>query len=96
MPAYLFLMNATPEGLRKVAEIGDRYESFKKEVKKAGGSLIGAYALLGGHDYAAVAELPSEKEALRLSLGIGRRGGSTVQTYRAIPMDEFSKIAKSL
>lgn len=94
MPTYLLLLNATPEGSRKISEVGSRYEGFKKELKKIGGRLIGAYALLGAHDYAALVEVPSEKEAVRLSLAIGERGTSQVQSYRAFPMEEFIEIAK--
>ena len=90
MPTYLMLLRATPEGARKMSEIADRYDAFKKALKKGGGRLIGAYALLGEHDYAALVEMPSEKELVRLSLGIGERGTSHVQSYRAIPtLDEL-------
>ncbi len=94
MPTYLLLMNSTPEGMRKIGEIGARYDAFKKDLRKAGGRLIGGYALLGGHDYAALVEVPSEKDLLRLSLGIGARGGSQVQSYRAFPMEEFVEVVK--
>ncbi len=96
MPTYLLLMNATGEGARKISQIGPRYESFKKELKKAGGRLVGAWGLLGGHDYAAVIEVPSEKDLLRISLGIAERGASTVQSFRAFPMDEFAEMAREL
>jgi len=96
MPTYLLLMNATPEGLRKISTIGKRYDGFKKELKKTGGRLIGAYALVGGYDYAALVEVPAEKDVLKLSLGIGRQGASQVQSYRAIPMDEFGELVKNL
>ncbi len=96
MPTYLLLMNATPEGVRKISEIGTRYDDFKKDLKRSGGRLIGAYALLGGYDYAALVELPAEKDVLKLSLGIGRQGASQVHSYRAIPMDEFRQLAEDL
>lgn len=94
MSTYLILMNSTAEGARKISDVGSRYDSFKKELKKAGGRLIGAYALLGGHDYAALVEVPSEKDLVILSLKIGERGTSQVQSYRAFPMEEFVEIAK--
>ncbi len=96
MLTYLLLMKATPEGIRKISDIDDRYEAFRKTLKKEGGRLVGAWALLGEHDYAAVVELPSEKDLVRLSLSVGARGGSTVQSFRAIPMEEFVEIARKL
>jgi len=96
MPTYLMLMNATAEGSRKVSDLGSRFEDFKKDIKKAGGKLVGAYALLGTHDYAAIVDVPSEKELVRLSLGIGKRGGSQVESYRAIPLEEFVDWAKEM
>ncbi len=96
MPSYLLLMNATAEGVRKVSDINTRYDAFKKELKSAGGRLIGAYALIGPYDYAALVELPAEKDVLKLSLSIGKQGGSQVHTCRAIPMDEFCELVKSV
>jgi uncharacterized protein with GYD domain len=96
MPTYLLLMNATPEGMRKISQVNPRYENFKKELKKSGGRLIGAYALLGGYDYAAVVEVPSEQDLVRLSLRVGHRGASQVHSFRAFPMDEFAKMVKGL
>ena len=96
MVTYLLLMNATPEGMRKISQLGSRFESFKKDLKKLGGRLVGAYALLGTYDYAAVVELPSEQALVRLSLSIGRRGGSQVHSFRAFGVDEFAKMVKGL
>ena len=96
MPTYLLLMNATPEGTRKISDVESRYDGFKKELRKAGGRLVGAYALLGTYDYAAIVELPGEKELVQLSLRIGQRGGSQTHSFRAFPMDEFIEIAGRL
>ena len=96
MPTYLLLMNATPEGMRKIFQLGSRYEGFKKDLKKLGGRLIGAYVLLGIYDYAAVVEVPSEQALVQLSLSIGRRGASQVHSFRAFRVDEFAKMVKGL
>lgn len=96
MPTYLLLMKATPEGMRKISDIDNRYGSFRKSLKKEGGRLVGAWALLGEYDYAAVVEVPSEKDLVRLSLSVGQRGTSRVESHRAIPMEEFVEIARKL
>ena len=96
MPTYLMLMSATEAGRSKISEIGTRYDAFKKQLKKSGGRLVGAYGLLGSYDYCAIVELPSEKDLLRLSLAIAERGSSRAQTYRAFAMDEFCAVAKDL
>ena len=41
MPTYLLLMKSTAEGGRKISDIGSRYESFKKALKKAGSTTTG-------------------------------------------------------
>ena len=96
MPTYLLLLKSTPEGIRKISDVGDRYDAFRKTLKKEGGRLIGAWALLGEYDYAALVEVPSEKEVVRLSLSVGARGASRVESHRAIPMEEFIEIARKL
>ena len=65
-------------------------------MKRAGGRLIGAWALLGRYDYMALVEVPAEKDIVRLSLRVGSRGASRVETLRAFSMQEFTKIARKL
>ena len=96
MQTYVLLMKASTEGLRKISKVGDRYDAFRKTLKKSGGRLIGAWATLGEYDYLAVVEVPSEKDLLRVSLGIGARGGGRVDSHRAFPIAEFAKMAKKL
>ena len=96
MGTYMLLISATPEGIRKIAGVGGRYEAFRKSVKRAGGRLIGAWALLGHYDYMALVEVPAEKDIVRLSLSVGSRGTSRVETLRAFSMQEFTKIARKL
>lgn len=90
------LLRMTQEGARKISDVGERYETFRKDLKRAGGRLIGAYALLGPYDYAALVEVPSEKDLMRVALTIGKRGAAQTQTYPAIPMEDFADIAKGV
>ncbi len=96
MLTYMLLITSTPEGLRKIGGVGGRYEGFRKNLKRAGGRLIGAWGLLGHYDYVALVEVPTEKDLVRLSLSVGSRGTSRVESLRAFSMQEFEKITRKL
>ena len=96
MLTYMMLIQSTPEGVRKIRGVSDRYKSFRKNLKRMGGRLIGAWALLGHYDFVALVEVPAEKDMVRLSLNVGSRGTSRVESLRAFSMQEFEKITRKL
>jgi hypothetical protein len=43
LPHYILLINWTEQGISKIKESSDRYNSFKASLEKVGGKLIGGY-----------------------------------------------------
>ena len=62
-------------------------------VKKAGGELKSAYALMGEHDLVLIAELPGIQEAIKASLALHKLTGISFSTSPAITVEQFDKIA---
>lgn len=96
MPTYVSLLKMTPDGAKDIKGLSGRFNDFRKNVEKAKGRLIGAYALMGNYDYLAIVDVPDDTAAVSLALKVAQRGTSTTQTMRAIPMEEFVKLVESL
>lgn len=71
-----------------------RTQAASSVVKKLGGELKGAYALLGEHDIVLIVELPGMEQALKCSLALARQSGISFTTAPAVPVEQFDKLAK--
>ena len=96
MPHYVILANWTDQGIRNVKDSPKRADAFEAALKKAGGSLKEIFLVLGQYDIVAVAELPDDEAAARLSLAIASLGNVRTTTMRAFNRQEFRNIVASL
>ena len=65
-------------------------------LEKIGVRLIGAYALLGRYDMIFIYEAPDEKVAMSLALTSSTGSYLPSETWTAVPMKDFVKLATSL
>ncbi len=70
-----------------------RTQAASAAVKKLGGTLKSAWALLGEHDIVLIVELPGISEAVTCSLALARQSGIAFTTSPAIPVEQFDKLA---
>ena len=70
-----------------------RTQAATSALKKLGGELKGAYALLGEHDIVVIVELPGMEQAMKYSLALARQTGISITTAPAIPVEQFDKLA---
>ncbi len=61
-------------------------------IKKLGGEMKAAYALLGETDLVVVVDLPGIEAAFKASVILSKMTGIAFTTCPAIPMEEFDKI----
>lgn len=61
IPNYIMLWNYTDQGIRNVKDSPQRYESFKKDLEKAGAKSIGTYYTFGEYDGIVISKLQMVK-----------------------------------
>jgi uncharacterized protein with GYD domain len=93
---YIILINWTGQGIGKINESPDRYNSFKALVEKAGGKLIGGYYTLGEYDVVIIIEAPNDEAVMSLMLKVGSAGNVKTKTLKAFTAEEGFKIIKNL
>lgn len=96
MSQYILLINWTGQGISKIKESPDRYNSFKASLEKAGGKVIGAYYTFGEYDVVIIIEAPNDKVVMSLMLDVGSYGNVRTKTLKAFTAEEVVKIIKDL
>jgi uncharacterized protein with GYD domain len=96
MPHYILLINWTEQGISKIKDSAERYNSFKALVEKAGGKLIGGYYTFGEYDVVIIINAPSDDMVMSLMLKIGSHGNIRSKTLKAFSAEEGFKIIKDL
>jgi len=96
MPIYVTLIKSTAETVKSIGDVGKWYEESTKMAEQMGIKMISAYALLGRYDMMLIYEAPDEKAVVSLSLSGTPRPGVQSETWTAIPIEEFAKLAARL
>ena len=96
MSHYILLINWTEQGISRIKESSDRYNSFKASVEKAGGKLIGGYYTFGEYDVLIIIEAPNDEAVMSLMLKVGSAGNVRTKTMKAFTAEEGLNIIKNV
>jgi uncharacterized protein with GYD domain len=91
MATYLLFGKYSAEALEGIS--ARRSDEAKALIKKHGGELKAAYAMLGGVDLVMIADLPDNTRAMAASMALAKASGIAFTTAPAVPIDEFDKLA---
>lgn len=90
MATYLLFGKYTLESVKAIS--AKRTKDAAALVKKNGGELKAAYALLGGVDLVFVVDLPSTGAAMKTSVALTKQLGVAFTTAPAVTVEEFDKL----
>ena len=96
MSHYILLINWTEQGISKIKESPDRYNSFKTSLEKAGGKMVGCYFPFGEYDIIIIIEAPNDETVMSLVLKVGSAGNIRTKTLKAFDAEEEMKIIRDL
>ena len=96
MSHYILLIKWTEQGISKIKDSPDRYNSFKASVEKAGGKLVAGYYTFGKYDVVIIIEAPTDEIVMSLMLKVGSSGNVKSQTLKAFTAEEGIRIIKAL
>jgi uncharacterized protein with GYD domain len=93
---YVLLIKWTEQGINKIQESANRYNSFKTSLEKAGGKMVGGYYTFGEYDVVIIIEAPSDEIVMSLMLKAGSAGNVRTKTMKAFAAEDAWKIIKDL
>jgi uncharacterized protein with GYD domain len=96
MPQYVVLWNWTDQGIRSVKDSPKRLASFRTQLEKVGGKLVGEYYTMGQYDGVVIVEAPNDETIMSILLGDASKGNFHSITLKAFPMSEADKIIESI
>lgn len=96
MSTYVALANWTPEGIRAVANAGERLDAIKKLMAEMDCHFHSLHMTMGDYDLVMIYDAPDDAVAARLILQIAKKGFVRTKTMKAFPEQAFREIVRSL
>jgi uncharacterized protein with GYD domain len=67
----------------------DRLREVNSDVEELGAKVLHQWALVGPFDFVTIVEAPDTATIANVSVSLGARGSSKIQSYEAIEIDDF-------
>ena len=87
MPTYLMLSTLTPQGVQTLKANPARLREVNQDVEELGSRVLHQWATLGEYDFVNVVEAPDAATIAKVSLALGARGSSKLQSLELVEID---------
>jgi uncharacterized protein with GYD domain len=87
MPTYLMLSTLTPQGVQTLKANPSRLREVNRDVEELGAKVLHQWATLGEYDFVNIVEAPDAGTIAKVSLALGARGSSKLQSLELIEID---------
>ena len=91
MPIYILLSRLSQQGVATLKSNPDRLLEVNRDVEELGARVLHQWATLGEWDFISIVEAPDTATIARVSVTLGARGSTKIQTLSALTIDEFVK-----
>ena len=89
MPIFILLSTLTQQGVTTLKSNPERLREVNKDVEELGCRVLHQWATLGEFDFVNVVEAPDTATIAKVSVALGARGSTRIQTLPALSIDEF-------
>jgi uncharacterized protein with GYD domain len=91
MPIYILLSRLSQQGVQTLKANPERLHEVNRDVEELGAKVLHQWATLGEFDFVNVVEAPDTATVARVSVALGARGSTRIETLPALTIDEFVK-----
>ena len=89
MPTYIMLSTLTPDGVQTIKNNPQRIREVNKEIEQLGATVKAQWATLGRYDFVNVVEAPDDLTIARVSVALGARGSSKIESLPLVSVDDL-------
>ena len=89
MPTYILLSRLSTQGVQTLKANPDRLREVNKDVEELGAQILHQWATLGEYDFVNIVEAPDINTIARVSVALGARGSTRIETLPALTIDEL-------
>src|ERR1043165_5762983 len=96
MPIYILLSRLSQQGVQTLQSNPSRLQEVNRDVEELGAKVLHQWATLGEVDFVNVVEAPDIATIAKVSVALGARGSTRIQTLSALSIDEFVQTIQEL
>src|SRR5437764_12354301 len=91
MPIFILLPRLPQQGVQTLQRNPARLQEVNRDVEELGAKVLHQWATLGEFDFVNVVEAPDTATIAKVSVALGARGSTRIQTLPALSIDDFVK-----
>jgi uncharacterized protein with GYD domain len=89
VPVFILLSTLTQQGVQTLKSNPERLRQVNKDVEELGARVLHQWATLGEFDFVNVVEAPDLATIAKVSVALGARGSTRIETLPALGIEEF-------
>jgi uncharacterized protein with GYD domain len=89
VPVFILLSTLTQQGVQTLKSNPERLRQVNKDVEELGARVLHQWATLGQFDFVNVVEAPDLATIAKVSVALGARGSTRIETLPALGIEEF-------
>ena len=89
MAIYVLLSRLSQQGVATLKSNPHRLREVNRDVEELGATVLHQWATLGEFDFVNIVEAPDTATIARVSVALGARGSTRIETLPALTIDEF-------
>ena len=89
MPTFILLSTLTQQGVQTLKSNPERLRQVNQDVEELGCRVLHQWATLGEFDFVNVVEAPDIATIAKVSVALGARGSTKIETLPALAIEEF-------
>jgi len=89
MPLYILLSTLTQQGVQTLKSNPERLRQVNDDIAELGCKVLHQWATLGEFDFINVVEAPDVATVAKVSIALGARGSTRIETLPALDVEDF-------
>jgi uncharacterized protein with GYD domain len=89
MPIFILLSTLSQQGIQTLKSNPERLAQVNQDVEELGCRVLHQWATLGEFDFVNVVEAPDIATVAKVSVALGARGSTKIQTLPALEIQDF-------
>jgi uncharacterized protein with GYD domain len=89
VPVFILLSTLSQQGVQTLKSNPERLRQVNQDVEELGAKVLHQWATLGAFDFVNVVEAPDIETVAKVSIALGARGSTRVQTLPALEIEAF-------
>ena len=86
---FILLSTLSQQGVQTLKSNPERLREVNQDVEELGAKVLHQWATLGAFDFVNIVEAPDVETIAKVSVALGARGSTRIQTLPALEIDDF-------